>query len=169
MKAMILLADDFEDLQFFYPWYRLQEEGATVMVAGPTAQALVGRHGYRVEPDMPIHELNPSEYDLLVIPGGGSPERLRQREQAVDVTRTFVEEDRLVAVIGHGAQLLISSGAVDGRLLTCAPGIRDDVRAAGGVYREDAVVRSGNFISGRGSDDLPAFCRAMINAMAARA
>ena len=168
MKAVVLLADGFEDLHFFCPFYRLREEGATVTVASATAHVLTGLHGYRIEPDMPIHELNPSEYDLLLIPGGQSPEKLRQREQALDVARTFMEEDRLVGVIGHGAQLLISAGAVDGRSLTCAPGIRDDVRAAGGNYREEAVVHSGNLISSRSSDDLPQFCHEIIAAMSAK-
>ena len=168
MKAVILLADGFEDVQFFCPWYRLQEENVAVTVASPSAHSLTGSHGYRVEPDMPIHELNPSEYDMLIIPGGGSPEKLRIRERAVDVTRTFIEEDRLVAVIGHGAQLLISAGALDGRLLTCAAGIRDDVRAAGGIYREESVVHSGNLISSRGSDDLPQFCQQVVAALAAK-
>lgn len=169
MKALILIADGFEDLQFFYPWYRLQEEGIHVTVATATGQPVSGLHGYRVEPDMPIHELNPSEYELLVIPGGSSPEKLRQREQAVDVTRTFIEEDRLVAIIGHGAQLLISSGAIDGRALTCSPGIRDDVRAAGGIFRDDGAFTDGLLVSARTSDDLPAFCQQMVAALTSKA
>lgn len=169
MKALILLAEGFEDVQFFCPLYRLQEEGIAVTIASPTTQVLAGLHGYRVEPDMPIHELNPAEYDLLLIPGGAAPERLRQREEAVDVARTFMEDGRLVAVIGHAAQLLISAGAIDGRVLTCAPGIRDDVRAAGGVYREEAIAQDGNLISGRTSEDLPRFCQHVIGAMAAKA
>lgn len=169
MKALILLADGFEDLQLFCPWYRLEEEGIQVTLASPTGQPIVGQHGYRVEPDMPIHELNPAEYELLFIPGGMALEKLRLREEAVDVTRTFMQDDRLVAVIGHAAQLLISAGAVDGRLLTCAPGIRDDVRAAGAIYREEAVVVDGNLISSRTSDDLPRFCQQVVAALAAKA
>jgi protease I len=168
MKALILIADGFDDLQFFYPWYRLQEEGLHVTVAGSSGQQLTGLHNYKVEPDMPIHELNPSEYDLLVVPGGTSPERLRQREEAVDIARTFMEEDRLVAIIGHGAQLLISAGAIDGRALTSAAGIRDDVRAAGGVWREDGAVTDGLLISARTSDDLPAFCQHIVAALLTR-
>src|SRR5215813_7843576 len=115
MKALILVADGFDDLQLFCPWYRLQEEGLAVTLASPGGQAVTGQHGYRVEVDTPIHELNPSEYDLLLIPGGASPERLRLREEAVDVARTFMEEDRRVATLGHGPQLLISAGALSGR------------------------------------------------------
>jgi protease I len=169
MKALFLVEDGFEDLHFFCPYYRLQEEGIRVTVASPATHPLTGSHGYKVEPDMPIQELNPAEYDLLIVPGGSSPEKLRQREQAVDVTRTFMEEGRFIAMIGHAAQLLISAGAIDGRSLTCAPGIRDDVRSAGGVYRDDGVVVDGTLISSRHSEDLPRFCQQIIASLGARA
>ena len=167
MKALILVADGFEDLELFCPWYRLREEGVEVTIASPSTQPLTGLHGYRVEPDMPIHELNPAEYDLLLIPGGRSPEKLRVREEAVDVARTFMQENQRVAAICHGPQLLISAGALDGRAITCAAGIRDDVRAAGAQYRDEAVVVDGNLITSRGPDDLPAFCHQLIAVLAA--
>ena len=169
MKAIILVADGFDDVQLFCPWYRLQEEGVDVTISSPNGQPVVGAHGYRVEADMPIHELNPSEYELLVIPGGASPEKLRQREEAVDVARTFMEEERLVAAIGHGAQLLISAQALDGHAVTCAPGIRDDVRAAGALYRDEGTVLDGHLITARGSSDLPRFCHHLIAALGMRA
>ena len=87
----------------------------------------------------------------------------------MDVVRTFMEEDRLVAIFGHAAQVLVSAGAIDGRALTCAPGIRDDVRAAGGVYREESAVVDGNLISGRLTEDLPRFCEQVIAALMAKA
>jgi protease I len=168
MKALILIADGFEDVQFFCPWYRLQEEGVEVKIAAPQMNVVTGMHGYRVEPDTPIHELNPSEYDLLYIPGGTSVEKLRLREEAVDVTRTFIGEERIVAAIGHGAQLLISAQALDRRTATCTPGIRDDVRAADAIYRDEAVVVDGNLITSRNNDDLPQFCQQLIASLGAR-
>jgi protease I len=162
MKALILLADGFEDLTLYLPWYRLREEGFDVRLASPLMHGLTGLHGYRVEPDCPIHEVSPSEYDLLVIPDGPAVEYLRLREEAVGITRTFVQEGRLVAAIGHGPQLLISAGALDGRIVTCAPGIRDDVRSAGAGYRDEAAVLDGNLLTGRGPDDLPAFGRNLL-------
>jgi protease I len=169
MKALILSADGFEDLHLFCPWYRLREEGLDVAIASPGGQVVTGLHGYSVAADMPIRELNPAEYELLIVPGGSSPERLRLREEAVDVARTFMEEDRRVAAIGHGLQLLISAGALHGRRVTCAPGIRDDVRAAGAGYQDEGVQTDGNLITGRGLDDLPAFCHEIMLALAARA
>jgi protease I len=162
MTALILVEDGFEDLSLFLPWYRLREEGVEVRLASPMMHALTGQHGYRVEPDVRIHEVSPAEYDLLVIPDGPACERLRLREEAVDVTRTFVEDARPVAAVGHGPQLLLSAGALDGKTVTCSPGIRDDVRAAGAAYRDEAVVLDGNLLTGRGPDDLPAFCTQVV-------
>ncbi len=162
MKALILAADGFEDLTLFLPWYRLREEDVDVVVAAPFLHAVTGLHGYAVEPDTAIYEVNPAEYDLLLIPDGPAAERLRQREEAVDVTRTFIESGMKVAAIGHGAQLLISAGVLDGRRVTCSPGIRDDVRAAGAVYSDAATVTDGILLTGRDPDDLPAFAVAMM-------
>jgi protease I len=124
--------------------------------------AAAGEHGYRVEPDLRIHEVNPAEFDLLLIPDGRAVEKLRVRAAAVDVVRTFVEDGRPVAAVGHGPQLLLSAGVLDGRTVTCSPGIRDDVRAAGAVYRDEAVVQDGLLLTGRGPDDLPAFCGRLV-------
>jgi protease I len=169
MKALILVADGFEDLELFCPWYRLQEEGVDVTLATPTGRPVTGKHGYAVEADMPIREVNPSEYDLLLIPGGRSPEALRLREEAVDVARTFVEEEKRIAAVCHGPQLLLSAGALNGKTITCAPTIRDDVRAAGATYRDEAVVVDGNLLTSRGPDDLPEFCRQLVALMQVRA
>jgi protease I len=162
MKALILVADGFEDLTLFVPWFRLREEDVGVVVASPFLSAVLGVHGYVVEADCAIQDVNPADFDLLLIPDGPAVERLRLREEAVDVARTFIEGGMKVAAIGHGAQLLISAGALDGRRVTCAPGIRDDVRAAGAVYRDQAAVTDGILLTGRGPDDLPAFSQSLM-------
>jgi protease I len=167
MKALILVADGFEELTLFLPWYRLREEGVDVRLASPVMRLLVGQHGYRVEPDAPIHEVNPAEYDVLVLPDGPAAERLRLKEEAVDVVRTFMQEGMRVAAVGHGQQVLLSAGSLDGRVVTCAPGIRDDVRAAGAAYRDEAVVLDGNLLTCRGPDDLPAFCGRLVSLLLA--
>lgn len=162
MKALILVADGFEDLTLFVPWYRLREEDVAVTLAAPFLHAVSGTHGYVVEPDAVIHEVNPADFDVLLIPDGPAAERLRLREEAVDVARTFVEDGMKVAAIGHGLQVLISAGALDGRRVTCAPGIRDDVRAAGAIYSDEATVLDNTLLTGRGPDDLPAFAQALM-------
>lgn len=169
MKALFLIADGYEDLQFFHPYYRLREEGFAVTVAAATnTHPAKGQHGYTVEPDMPIVELNPNEYEVLIIPGGRSPEKLRMREEAINLVRTFVEEGRLVAAIGHGTQLLISAGVIGNKLATGDPGIRDDIRNADGAYRDEAVLVDGFIITSRGNPDLPQFCQQILACLPAR-
>lgn len=159
MKALVLFADGFEDIQLFYPWYRLREDGVRLTLATPSGAAAVGQHGYTVEADSPIDELNPAEYDLLVIPGGLSAARLRVRENAVAVARTFAEDGKRIVAIEHGVQLLISAGVIDGKTVTCPACIRDDVRNAGATFRDEAVVTDGALVTCRGSEDLPALGR----------
>ena len=162
MKALFLIADQFEDLHLFSPLYRLREEGIEVTLASPSGKPVTGRHGHAAAADMPIREVNPAEYDVLLIPGGYAPERLRLREEAVDIARTFMDEERRVVVIGHGVQLLLSAGSVAGRHLTCAPEVRDDVRAVGGTYHDEPVVADGHLLSCRGREALPELCRQLM-------
>lgn len=162
MTALFLLADGFEDLTLFVPVFRLKEEGIGVRLASPLMTAAAGEHGYRIEPDLRLHEVVPAEYDLLVIPDGRAAERLRVRGEAVDVVRTFLEDGRPVAAVGHGPQLLLSAGVLDGRTVTCSPAIRDDVRAAVAVYQDEAAVQDGLLLTGRGPDDLPEFCSRLV-------
>ena len=119
-------------------------------------------------PDTPTAAVDSAEYDLLVIPGGQSPERLRLQEEAIGIARAFMDEERPVAAIGHGPQLLISAGSLDGKQATSAPDVRDDLRASGAIYHNKAVIRDGNLLTGRSSEDLPQFCRQLIAFLAAR-
>lgn len=169
MKALFLIADGFEDLQFFCPYYRLLEEGFDITIAAAIDdEPATGLHGYVVEPDMPIPELSPSEYHVLVIPGGRSPEKLRLREEAVDLTRTFVQDGTLVAAIGHGPQLLLSAGTLDNRNVACDPAIRDDIRAASGLYRDESVAIDGPLLTARGNEELAEFCSQIVGVLSAR-
>jgi len=162
MKALILIDDGFEELSVYVPWMRLREEGLDVTLATPLMHALTGQHGYRIEPDHPLRDVPPDDYDLLLIPDGRATEALRLRNEAVDLARTFMESGRWVAAIGHGPQVLMSAGAIDGRTVTCSPGIRDDVRNAGAEYRDESTILDGNLLTARGADDLPEFCRRLV-------
>src|SRR5262245_33035690 len=162
MKVLILVADGFEDLTLFLPWYRLREEDVDVCLASPFMHAVTGNHGYVIEPDTTIHEVNPAEFEMLLIPDGPAAEQLRLREEAVDVARRFVEDRMRVAAMGPGAQWLISAGALDGRRVTCSPVFRHVARAAGPVDSDEATVTDGSLLTGRGPDDLPAFVQAML-------
>jgi protease I len=165
-RALILVADRFEDLSLFLPWYRLREAGVAVTLASPLLHGLTGLQGYRVEPDCRIHDVTPTDFDLLLIPHGPAmTESLRMREEALDVARTLAIEGR-VASIGHGAQVLLSAGALDGKTVTASPGIRDDIRTLA-LFKDDGVVLDGNLLTCRGIDDLPEFNAALMRFIAA--
>lgn len=168
MKALILIADGFEDIEFFHLYYRLQEEGVDVTVTSIHGHTLTGQKGYRVEPDLLIRDIAHTDFDLLLIPGGTSPERLRTREEAVGLTRSFMQEGQMVATISHGIQLLISAGSMDARAIACSPSIRDDARASGGRYRDEAVVVDDNLITGRSREDLPEFTAKVVELIGQR-
>jgi len=156
-KAIILSADGFEDMEFFYPLYRLREEGWKVDVASHSKKGIFGKHGYEYKSDLTFKDVNPEKYGLLLIPGGKAPESVRLDRDALRITRFFFKKKRPVAAICHGAQVLISAGVVEGRKLTCWKGIRDDVIAAGGTYSDCMVAEDHNLITSRQPDDLPAF------------
>uniref|UniRef100_A0A7C2S5L3 Type 1 glutamine amidotransferase n=1 Tax=Archaeoglobus fulgidus TaxID=2234 RepID=A0A7C2S5L3_ARCFL len=162
MKVLILVENDFEDLELFYPLYRLREEGYVVEVASSSLDVRVGKKGYQVKPDLKYDDVVVEDYDALVIPGGKAPERIRINEKAVEIVRRFLELGKPVAAICHGPQLLISAGIVRGRRMTSWIGIRDDLIAAGAEYVDAEVVVDGNIITSRMPDDLPAFCRELI-------
>jgi protease I len=164
MKALMLVADNVEDLEFFYPYYRLREEGFEVDVASPDGGKIVGKHGYDFPCDLSIADAG-DEYDLLVLPGGKAPEAVRLEPAAVEIARKMLDSDKTVAAICHGVQTLISAEVLRGRKATCWKGIRDDLKAAGAEYLDQEVVIDGNLITSRSPEDLPAFCREMFAAV----
>ena len=159
MKAAILVADGFEDLEFFYPYYRLLEQGIQADGATPDGGTVVGKNGYEVKGDLALEGISAEDYDLLILPGGKSPETVRLIPAARQMTRDMMNSGKMVASICHGAQILISADVLQGRRATCWEGVRDDVIAAGADYRDEPVVVDGNLITSRQPDDLPMFCR----------
>ncbi|MCD6195691.1 MAG: type 1 glutamine amidotransferase [Staphylothermus sp.] len=164
-RVLIIIGPDFEDLELFYPLYRLKEAGFEVTIAAPWKGKLSGKHGYTVEVNKSFEEINSDEYDALVIPGGREPERIRvfAREQAVRIIQHFMDKRKPVAAICHdGPQLLISAERVRGYKLTSYPGTSDDIRAAGGIWVNDPVVVDKNLVTARIPDDLPYWTKEFI-------
>jgi protease I len=165
MKALILTASGVEDVEFFYPYYRLREEGIEVDVASPDGEEIEGQHGYSFEPGLSFAGANAEDYELLVLPGGRGPEKVRLRPEAVAITKKMFATDKTVAALCHGPQVLISADVVRGRRATCWPALRDDLKAAGARYLDQEVVVDGNLITSRKPEDLPAFCREIFAAL----
>ena len=166
-KAVILTADKFEDMEFFFPLFRLLEMGWQVDVASPNKKEISGEHGYTFNPTITINEVNPDNYDLLIIPGGfpdGAPATVRKIKKAQDITESFFEKNKLVASICHGPWTLASADVINGRRLTSYwhDGVPEDIKAAGGKWEDKEVVVDGNLITSRWPMDLPAFMREIV-------
>jgi len=161
-RACILVGPDYEDLELHYPLLRLVEEGVKVVVVGPSRGEYKGKYGLTVQAELAIGESNVDDYDMLVIPGGWAPDRLRRNQAVVSFVRNFYMTGKPVAAICHGAQLLISAKVLKDVKLTCSPAIKDDVINAGGLYEDREVVVDRNLVTSRYPPDLPHFCRALI-------
>lgn len=164
-RAAVILADNFEDAEATEPIKALTDAGVEVTVLGQSIGTVHGKKGATVEATGVISGADPETFDLLVIPGGSSPETLRIDDAAVAFTRAFVASGRPVGSICHGPQLLISANVLHGRTLTAVNKIRDDLRNAGANYVDEEVVVDGNLISSRVPGDLPAFNKALVEAV----
>lgn len=167
-RALIISADGFEDVELLYPYYRLVEAGFEVHIASMREGEITGKHGYKVKVDKAFSNVDPGEYDVLVIPGGRAPERVRLDSDALRIVRSFFESGKPVAVICHGPQILISAGLVKGRRMTSYWGVKDDVIAAGGVWLDEPVVVDGNLVSARYPGDIPFWMREFMKLLESR-
>ncbi len=185
-KIAILVAHEFEDIELLYPLLRLSEEGAAILVvAVPMGhhprpylenKPISGRFGHPLPlPILPpgthyqmssLEELKAEQIDALVFPGGFSPDYLRRNPQVLELVRSCHAQGKVIAAICHAPWILISAGIVKGRRLTGLVAIRDDLINAGAIYLDETVVRDENIITSRKPDDLPAFCLAIIEALA---
>ena len=161
----VLAEDDYEDLELWYPVYRLREAGARVEILGTGKESYQGKKGTHVVADWPVTGADATAFDAVVIPGGFAPDRMRRHAAMVDFVRTLGESGKIVAFICHAGWVPISAGLLKGRQVTSFPSIRDDLENAGANWVDEAVVRDGNLISSRVPDDLPAFCRTLIAAL----
>ena len=167
--ALILVDTDYEDLELQYPKYRLIEAGMAVTVAGPRAgERYTGKHGYPQTADIELADADPERFDVLVIPGGWAPDKLRRSETVTALTARMSEAGKVVASICHGPWVNISAGVVAGRTYTSSPALIDDLRNAGAHWVDQEVVVDGAHISSRRPDDLPAFCAALLRVAADR-
>ncbi|HYH11645.1 MAG TPA: type 1 glutamine amidotransferase domain-containing protein [Thermomicrobiales bacterium] len=164
-KVAMVLAANFEDVEATDPKEALERAGAEVTVIGVEKGPIQGKKGGTLEATETFTSVNPDDFDMLVIPGGGSPENLRIDDDAVTFTRAFVESGKPVGSICHGPQLLISAKVLDGRTVTAVNKIRDDLTNANANYVDEELVVDGNLITSRVPKDLPAFNEALVSAL----
>jgi protease I len=166
-KVFILVETIYNDLEFWYPYYRLKEAGAEVIVVGPMGGMVYnGKAGLPVKADAGMADVIAADCDGLIIPGGYAPDHMRRHPQMVQLVRDCVESGKIVAAICHAGWMLASADVLHGRTVTSFFAIKDDLVHAGATFVDQEVVVDGNIITSRTPDDLPPFMRAIISALA---
>ena len=165
-KVIILIEDMYNDLEFWYPYYRMKEAGVDVVVVGPgSASEYTGKSGIPCKEDVSPEKISAAEYDGIIIPGGYAPDRMRRHESMVTLVKDFFDAGKVVAAICHAGWMLASAEIVEGRTVTSFFAIKDDLVHAGANWIDKEVVVDGKLITSRQPDDLPAFMKAIIAAL----
>ena len=165
-KALVLAADDFEDMELLYPVYRLIEEDVAVTVAGLDDHPVRGKKGHGpVAVDTTVDRVTAADFDALVIPGGYAPDKLRRSDAVLSLVRAFDDAGKPIAFICHAGWVPISAKILKGRRATSVGAIRDDMVNAGTDWVDEATVVDGNLISARTPADLGPWMKALLAAM----
>jgi protease I len=166
-KRVIVLAEEmYNEHELWYPYYRLREAGAEVTLVGSgSATTYKSKLGLPVTVDTSVDRISAAEYHGIVIPGGYAPDQMRRYPSMVQLVKDLFEAGKPVAAICHAGWLIASAGIVRGKTLTSFFAIKDDLIHAGANWVDREVVVDGNLITSRKPDDLPAFMRAVIEAL----
>lgn len=165
-RVAVFIEQEFEDLEYWVPVMRLQEEGAEVVSIGTgSADSYRGKGGLSAKPDTTAERVNASQFDAVVIPGGWAPDKLRRYNAVLDIVRQAYDAGKIVGSICHGGLVAISAGIVKGHKATGSVGIKDDLVNAGANWTDESAFREGNLVWGRVVADIPNFCRELVDAI----
>ncbi|MCA0148127.1 MULTISPECIES: type 1 glutamine amidotransferase domain-containing protein [Rossellomorea] len=166
-KIIQLVSADFEDLELWYPVLRLREEGATVHIVGEKAnEEYIGKYGVPIVSEYAFKDINPENYDAILVPGGWSPDKLRRYEEVIAMVKSMDERKKPIGQICHAGWVLISAKILQGVKVTSTPGIKDDMENAGAIWMNEPVVTDGHIVSSRRPPDLPDYMREFIDTLA---
>ena len=167
-KVIALVDNEFDDLELWYPVIRLREEGAQVDLVAPKADTTyTGKDGVPVTSDYAYGEVNPEDYDAVIIPGGWAPDKIRRHQEVKDIVRHMHENNKTIGQICHAGWVTISADILDGKTVTSTPGIKDDITNAGATWVDEPVVTDGQLVSSRRPPDLPKYLPELIKVMEA--
>jgi protease I len=166
-KHIVYLVDEgFEDLEFYVPLMRLQEEGARVTVVSSKIKTYHGKTCLEATPEKLVSAVSADEFDGIVVPGGWAPDKMRRDPDITNLVRRMYEQGKIIGAICHAGLVLISAGVVKGHKVTGSLGIKDDLVNAGGEWVDEAAFRDGNLVWGRVVKDIPDFNRELVKALA---
>jgi len=163
--AAILVEDLYQEMEVWYPAYRLREEGIKTVFVGTGKPEYKSKLGYPVTADANAKDVSASQFDAIVIPGGYAPDILRRHEAVNRLVADMFKAGKVVSSICHGLWVCASAGILKGRTVTCCFAVKDDVINAGAKYVDQEVVVDGRLITSRKPDDLPAFMRETLKAI----
>lgn len=167
-KIAILVEELFNVYEFWYPYYRLLEAGAEVVVVGSgRTDTYNGKPGTDVQQDVSADDVKAADFDGIIIPGGFAPDMMRRYPAMVQLVAEGVEQGKVVAAICHAGWMLASAKVLKGRRVTSFFAIKDDLIHAGADWVDEAVVVDGKIITSRTPDDLPDFMRAVVKELTA--
>jgi deglycase len=165
-KIAIMVDEMYQVLEVWYPCYRLREAGHQVnLIAAEAKKEYHSKEGYPCVSEIAAAQANAGDYDGIVVPGGFAPDYMRRNAEVIRFANEMVDAGKVIAAICHGGWLLCSTKAYKGKKATCFMAIKDDIINAGAEYLDAECVVDGNLITSRKPDDLPAFCRAVLNAL----
>lgn len=161
-KVAVLVEDNYQVLEVWYPYLRLREEGIQTVLVGTGRHNYKSKEGYPAGEELSINQADAKDFDAVVVPGGYAPDILRRYEEVNAFVRQMNKNKKIVAAICHAGWVLVSAGILKGRKVTGFSAIKDDLINAGAEYIDKEVVVDGNLITSRNPYDLPAFCREII-------
>jgi protease I len=162
-KVAILVEDMYNEFEFWYPYYRLKEAGAEVVVIGTgKAEGYKSKAGLSVQESISADKVSAADFDGVVIPGGFAPDLMRRSEAMVNFVKDINSQGKVVAAICHAGWMIASAEIIKNRTVTSFFSIKDDLVHAGGNWVDEEVVVDSNLITSRMPDDLPVFMKAVI-------
>ena len=166
MKKIAIMVDQlYQELEVWYPYYRFLEAGHKVDLVAPLSNhTYPSKLGYPCDSTVSAADVNGTDYDAVVVPGGWCPDFMRRDLNMIRFIQQCAKADIILAAICHGGWMLASAGILKGRTVTSFFAIRDDLENAGAKWVDEEVVRDGSLITSRKPADLPAFCRTIIGA-----
>lgn len=165
-RVAVLIEQQYQEMEVWYPVYRLKEAGCEVVMVGPEAgKSYPSKLGYPAVADASAKDVSADKFHAIVVPGGFAPDYIRRSEAMLKLVRDMFSQGKPVAAICHGPWVLCSTTALKGKTATCFYAIKDDVTNAGATYVDKEVVVDGNVITSRKPDDLPAFVVALMEMM----
>ncbi len=170
-RVAFLFTEGVEQVELTEPLEAVRKAGADVdLVSLEQGEVQMFNHldkGDTIEAEHAVADVDASDYDGLVIPGGvANPDALRMEDDAVEFVRAFFEQDKPTGIICHGPWMLVEADVAKGRTVTSWPSLQTDLRNAGAKWVDEEVVVDNGLVTSRKPDDLPAFCAKIIEEFA---